>query len=381
MSSIRALSIFVAASELLVGFPTARAEPNVAVVFAFEGTNGSNPTANLVNIDGTLYGTTRGGGTHGQYCSDCGTVFELTTHGPSVIYYFGEGMHGFQPQAGLIELNGSLYSTTSSGGAYGLGTVFKITTNGTEALLHSFDGVNGSSPMSSLVIKDELLYGTNQGGGANDKGDIFSVSETGALRVLYSFRGPPDDGRTPTARLLNVDGSFYGTTSSGGAYGLGTVFKVTSDGTETLLHSFGSGSDGAIPVAGLTYADRGLYGTTRDGGANGRGTVFKITLGGIETVLHSFGSGGDGAYPMADLIIVNGVLYGTISGGGAGACGGCGTVFEMTTEGVESWLHSFGGGIDGANPGAGLVVLGYSLYGTTFKGGAPGKGTVFKVSP
>jgi len=184
-----------------------------------------------------------------------------------------------------------------------------------------------------------------------------------------------------------VAGTLYGTTSSGGGTvsctgGCGTVFKITTAGIETVLHSFGHDSDGVFPYAGLINVKGSLYGTTAIGGASGPGTVFKITTAGVETVLYSFKVGSDGANPYAGLIDVAGTLYGTTVHGGTGSCtAGCGTVFKITTKGMETVLHSFKDGRDGANPYAGLIDVAGTLYGNTSVGGASGNGTVFKVAP
>jgi len=155
-------------------------------------------------------------------------------------------------------------------------------------------------------------------------------------RIVYSFLGSPDGG-SPTARLIDVGGTLYGTTSQGGSYkygacgtsnffGCGTVFSVTTGGTEKVLHSFGAGADGVNPMAPLIEIKAMLYGTTSAGGAYGGGTVFSITPSGTEKVLHSFGAKGDGAKPIAGLIDVDGTLYGTTEYGGTY---GSGTVFAL----------------------------------------------------
>ncbi len=122
--------------------------------------------------------------------------------------------------------------------------------------------------------------------------------------------------------------------SRGGASGYGTVFEVTPDGTETVLHSFTGGTDGSYPAAGLLRDAKGnLYGTTTGGGSDGYGTVFRVTMTGTETVLHSF-TGSDGYYPIAGLVKdANGNLYGTTEFGGSH---GSGTVFKVTRTGTET---------------------------------------------
>jgi uncharacterized repeat protein (TIGR03803 family) len=189
-----------------------------------------------------------------------------------------------------------------------------------------------------------------------------------------------------------VGGTLYGTTQTGGGtgceggVGCGTVFKVTPKGVESVLYSFQGGSDGALPLGDLINVLGTLYGTTYGGGATGTGcanggcgTVFKVTLKGVESVLHSFQGGSDGANPNAGLVNVGGTLYGTTTQGGDGtgagcADGGCGTVFNVTPKGVESVLQSFAGGSDGASPSGDLINVLGTLYGTTNKGGGTGCG-------
>jgi uncharacterized repeat protein (TIGR03803 family) len=123
------------------------------------------------------------------------------------------------------------------------------------------------------------------------------------------------------------------------------VFKVTTAGTESVLHRFGSGSDGKQPEAGLTNINDAFYGTTVAGGTKGYGTIFRITTSRTESILHSFGGGNDGLYPLAGLTNVNGVLYGATGNGGLEYR--TGTIFEITTAGAKSTLYDFAGGSDG----------------------------------
>jgi uncharacterized repeat protein (TIGR03803 family) len=212
--------------------------------------------------------------------------------------------------------------------------------------------------------------------------------EAGPLsyRVLHSF-GADHDGNGPSD-LISVGDTFYGTTAAGGANycryngSCGTVFSITTDGKERVLHSFGKGTDGWWPAARLTDVGGTLYGTTGYGGAFGHGTVFSITTGGKEKVLYSFRKRIDGENPSANLIDVGGTLYGTTFAGGTGcAAEGCGTVFSITTDGKEKVLHRFGDrATDGWYPAAGLTDVGGTLYGTTYGGGREDYGTVFSIT-
>jgi len=192
-------------------------------------------------------------------------------------------------------------------------------------VLYSFKGGSGdgASREAALLDVNGTLYGTTSYGGANNDGAVFAITPTGTETVLHSFNG--SDGRSPQADLLNVNGTLYGATSEGGdcsSIGCGTVYSITTAGTKTVLHSFAGGKAGAYPYAGLINVKGTLYGTTEAGGAYcsasyGCGTVFAIKPSGKEIVLHSFGGSGDGESPYASLLDVNGTLYGT-TGFGAG---------------------------------------------------------------
>ena len=321
--------------------------------FAGDGSGGGvNPIAGLINVDGTLYGTTfdNGFGAGGTG----GSVYSVSTAGAEkTLYVFGGGSDGANPWAGLIAVNGTLYGTTSSGGgtskcdfAYGCGTVYSISTSGSEKILYSFNsGLNsgGAIPWGGLIAVDGKLYGTTEYGGAPcyeyGCGVVFSITTRGEEKVLHSF-GSSSDGAYPYAGLIDVKGMLYGTTTYGGAYGEGTVYSITTSGTEKVLYSFAGGSDGARPYARLIDVKGTLYGTTSQGGGTGCsgagcGTIYSVTTAGSETVLHSFGGSPDGSSPYAGLIDVNGTLYGTTLGGGRPKCevysaNGCGTVFALT---------------------------------------------------
>ena len=383
---------------------------NYKVVYSFGGgSDGATPEAGVIYVGGTLYGTTGAGGSGS--CADgryhgCGTVFSVTPGGAEkVLHSFGGESDGENPQAGLVDVGGVLYGTTALGGAYtctfycGIGgTVFSITRGGTEKVLHSFRGYSdGSTPYAGLINVKRTLYGTTEGGGTPvcysgsnpGCGVVFGITTAGTERVLYDFSGSPD-GAYADAGLIDLKGVLYGTTRGGGTRGGGgTVFSITPDGHEKVLHRFGSGEDGWSPQAGLLNVDGKLYGDTSRGGAYRGGTVFSITPGGKEKVVHSFGFGSDSANPYASLIELNGKLYGTTGFGGAYSCGsqvGCGTVFSITTSGTEKVLHSFGQGCpsacnDGREPFAGLIDVNGTFYGTTTGGGAHGYGTVFSLKP
>lgn len=359
------------------------------VLYSFGGhrDDGVTPQAKLLYVNGTLFGTTPFGGTRNG-----GIAFSITTSGrEKVLHQFGKGNDGEQPQARMTEVNGKLWGTTYSGGASGKGTVFTLSTSGAENVLYSFGSTStdGTYPSASLIDVAGTFYGTTNYGGATSDADgtVFSITTSGAEQVLHSF-GNGTDGISPTAGLIDVNGTLYGTTFVGGraigGFYYGTVFSLTTSGSEKVLHSFGKRHDGAEPGGGLLNVNGVLYGTTEYGGAHGQansdtgGTVFSIKTSGHEKVLHSFGKGSDGAMPAAGLIDVNGTIYGTTFYGGTQNGG---TVFSITTSGTEKVLHNFGKGKDGTEPAAALTNVNGTLYGTTYVGGAHGDGTVFSLKP
>jgi uncharacterized repeat protein (TIGR03803 family) len=304
----------------------------------------------------------------------------LRSSGFRVLYRFKNGSDATGPFAAMTDVDGTLFGPAYNGGGHG-GVIYTVTTTGKENVIFRFSGGNdGARPFGSLIDLDGTLYGTTQAGGTNDAGTVFSVTISGTHTVLYNFKGGSGDGAYPRSRLTNVNGTLFGTTFLGGRTGNGTVFKVTTSGTESVLYQFKGGKDGAMPYAGLTKVKGVLYGTTTGGGAGGYGTVYKITTSGSESVLYRFKGGNDGAGPEASLLDVDGVLYGTTHFGGKTGKRGYGTVFKLTTSGGETVLHAFNGPPDGAKPSAPLIEVNGKLYGTTTGGGLNHLGTVYQMS-
>jgi len=235
-----------------------------------------------------------------------------------------------------------------------------------------------------LTVLNGTLYGTTYGGGSSSYGTIFKITTAGSESVIYSFKGTPD-GEGPHAGLTALNGALYGTTEFGGttcpdygSLGCGTVFKVTSSGIESVLYSFKGTPDGEGPYAGLTELRGSLYGTTVLGGL-GVGTVFAASTSGTENVLYSFKGAPDGAEPFAGLTVLSSTLYGTTPVGGTS---GYGTVFAVSTSGTETVPYSFKGGKDGEGPSAPVIAVKGALYGTTDSGGDSECtcGTVFETN-
>jgi uncharacterized repeat protein (TIGR03803 family) len=365
VAALVALAIVGAARGAANGVAVSGAAVQEQVLYTFQGApnDGDESTATLIaDSTGTLYGTTSSGGNSGCNGAGCGTVFKLTPVGSgyteSVLYNFkGPIYDGANPTAALVaDANGALYGTTSLGGStacatgQGCGTVFKLTPSGS------------------------------------------GYSES----VLYYFQNSNDGSNPQSSLLLDGSGALYGTANFGGAFGYGTVFKLTptkSGYTESTLYAFKEGTKyGAYPSGLTANKDGALFGETGVGGSHcpspGCGIVFKLTptkSGYSESVLWNFKNTTDGSFPSGGLLIdANGGLIGTAVY--RGCCGPeAGTVFELIPSGSnykERTLHIFVGRQDGKYPGSGVVADSTgALYGTTAGGGSSRHGTVFKLTP
>jgi uncharacterized repeat protein (TIGR03803 family) len=366
----------------------ANATVKETVLHSFVGgaMDGSTPISGLIKVGNLLYGTSGGGGANKK-----GTIFSISPDGSnfSVLYSFKGGADGRGSAAGLTNVGGTLYGTTEVGGAKGQGTVFAITPAGAFSTLYSFKGGSGdgAKPMAALTNVRGTLYGTTASGGSAggyiNSGTIFSISTTGQEKVRYFFHSKKDDGADPRSQLVYLKGKLYGTTSlggSGGAFGNGTIFSVTTSGNETVLYRFKNDSDGdCVFNCYLTKLDGTLYGTACDGGKNRLGSIFSITTAGAFKTLYSASVKGlDGGSPSAPLTAVAGILYGTMREGPVGTNNG--TVFSVTTSGALKVLYAFGGGSDGAKPSARLSLVGGELLGTTALGGSKNAGTIYAIA-
>jgi uncharacterized repeat protein (TIGR03803 family) len=241
------------------------------------GIDGAAPYAGLAQAGGMFYGTTLAGGSAGE-----GTVFQITSGGAlTPLYSFTNGMDGAQPYGTLLlGGDGNFYGTAFLGGAKGYGTVFKITPAGALTPLYSFtNGVDGANPEGALTQgADGSLYGTTSADDVGGNGSVFKITTNGVFTTLYSFTGGIDGGSPGAGLATGGDGNFYGTTYSGGNGGNGGIFRITPQGALTPLYLFTGGTDGSSPSAALTLGlDGSFYGTTQSGGdAAGDGVVFKL---------------------------------------------------------------------------------------------------------
>ena len=416
---MRLTTIPLLTTALFMSLLAQRAQGDVVFtsLASFTGQYGPNPGvinwgrqgAMVQGGDGNFYGITENGGPisiGAMFVGSVGTVFKMTPNGAfTTLHIFntvtnasGENIDGCAPSGNLIKgADGNLYGTTAGCGRYGFGTVFQLTTNEILNTLYSFGNNVGNDPQFGLTNNaggyphsglvqgsDGNFYGTTTYFGAYSSGTVFRLSPGGALTTLHSFS---DDDMVYRARpwgelVEGRDGNFYGTTEYGGTNGsYGTIFQITPSGAFTTLHAFTGGADGAYLKAGLKLGcDGNLYGVTVAGGAYGNGTVFQIKTNGTLTTLHAFTGGADGSYPVAGLTSgSDGNFYGTASVGGAN--GGHGTVFQITTNGVFTTLHSFSGA-DGGGTTAALTQSSDShFYGTTSWNGTSTNefGTIFRI--
>jgi uncharacterized repeat protein (TIGR03803 family) len=369
-----------AAMLLLTAAHSVQAQTETVLHSFTGGPDGAYPLAGLaLDTKGNLYGTTWAGGARGL-----GSVIEYTSAGlEKVLYSFQGSVDGDNPYAGVVIGKGALYGTTEAGGGAGCGTVFKVTLAGKGTVPHVFSNApDGCQPIGGVVFdKAGNLYGTTQIGGTSGNGVVFKITPSGTETVLYSFKGGTDGSSPHASLILDKLGNLYGTTTQGGVSGMGTVFKLTPAGVESVLYTFPGGVKGSSPIGALVFDKKGnLYGTTVAGGASG-GIVFKLTPTGTETVLHSFAGSGDGSQPSGSLVFDKaGNLYGMTQFGGAT---GHGAIFKVTPTGTETVVYSFAAGADGNGPRYGSLVLDTlgGFYGTTAFGGSASVGTLFRLGP
>ena len=361
--------------------PVSASAGNFATVWTFgAGADGRSPSAGFLAQGSSLFTTTPRGGKYGA-----GAVVKIQPGmgTESVLHSFNSSKDGENSTATLIAIGGKFYGTTETGGADGDGTVFSVdNTTGRSKTLHSFTGgTDGASPIDGVVANKGTLYGTTFSNSADGSGygTVFGVdSKTGSNKTLYAFKGQGDGGY-PSGGVIDDHGLLYGTAEIGGANKSGVIFSIDpSTGIEKILHNFDGKTEGGAPLGGLIAVRGVLYGTTSVGGAYSAGTVFKFDIAtGVLSTLWVFGQGFDAESPIATLTYHAGVLYGTAQFGGDSSKG---AVFAVDIgKKTEKVLHSFDND-DGAYPTGPLLYAGNTLYGTTFQGGQLGYGTAFSIN-
>jgi uncharacterized repeat protein (TIGR03803 family) len=376
------------------------------VVYSFAGqpNDGVSPNGELVqDAAGNFYGTTMRGGTN-----NFGTIFKLDPAGnETILYSFTAGPNdGFYPAGGLLlDTEGNLYGTTSTGTDFGGGALFKLDTNGTFKRVFKFGlAGTGNDPRSRLVTNKGDLYGVTANGGLGCSGAsqgcgiIYKMTKGGTETVLYKFTGGAD-GASPQNIIRDAAGNLYGVAVSSSSVNAGTVWELDTNGQFSVLHAFTGGADGGEPLGRLTRdANGNIHGVTASGGDTvcNCGVVFRLDNSRHETVLHKFFGHGGGALPGVGLLDVGGVLYGTAGAGGDLTCNfgsGCGVFYKVEKTGQYVVLHRFAGSAtgDGDTSVLGALTLGGdgSIYGATWYGGTgtctggsrPGCGVIFKYTP
>lgn len=399
----------------------AQSAPAVSTIFAFAGSQAhSGP---IVGPDGALYGTSVA-----STSTTGGLVYRATADGTSIRTLYQLRLEdGYTPQAGLIlGSDGAFYGATRLGHLAETntsGTIYRLAPDGTGfRTLHRFANysatnqnsnpvnTDGAFPESELVEgSDGYLYGMTRAGGSNGTGVVFKLTRDGSdFRVLHEFGAVTSaaetgivvnaDGAAPVGALVAAaDGYFYGVTSTGGADGRGTVFRLRFDGTAfESLHAFSattsSGTNlptnvgGATPLVGLLDGQDGfLYGAAGQGGASGSGTLFAIAPdGAVFTVLHDF-DGTNGTQPSGALALGrDGRLYGTTFSGGTGSGGSStnlGTIFSIGRDGTGfTRLYVFDQN-QGGNPVGRMLQLTDTVFvGVTQSGARCGQGTLYRMS-
>ncbi len=295
----------------------------------------------------------------------------------------GNCVDGAFPQA-IIEISPGLFlGSTQYGGVSNDGTAFLLTSTGTLTTIFQFNDSTGTEPngcyqstngvIQAVQANDGSFFGTTIDGGTGGSGTVFRITSEGTLTMVHQFSGP--DGSDPRNLIKASDGNFYGNTAEGGSHGSGTVFRITSAGTLTTVYNF-AGLDGDIPIIDIQSSnDNQLYGSTQKGGTNNAGTIFKMTTAGTLTTLHSFNRVTEGFFPTLTLQSGDN-FYGTLIAGGTQ---GSGTVFQITSTGALTNLYQFSGP-DGSEPILVYMDADQTLYGVTASGGANGAGTAFSLT-
>ena len=394
-----AAPIFVIALSLVTATAT-----TTDVIFSFEEEEGEYADTDLeTDSAGNIYGTTVLGGEFGS-----GTVFQLrpTPNGweHTVLYSFTGGADGGEPYKGVtIDRRGNLYGTAVTGGSGscegGCGVVYKLTKSGgtwNQTVIHAFTGGDDGSGPGARVTLDRSgdIYGMTPTGGANGVGTVYKIhphSGSWDFQVIHTFTGGADGATGSAGRMLLEHGRLFGAATVGGLYGSGVVFELTPTAVGEwdfrALYSFHGQPDGSFPYGALLRASGKIYGTTYYGGKNGIGAVYELSPRRVGEwdgrVIYSFQTGSDGNSPISNLVRdAAGNLYGTTSEGGLGR----GTIFKLTPIGGGQWtesvVHPFEGPPDGGFSYNGMIGDRFgNFYGATVHGGTDDDGCVYKFTP
>jgi uncharacterized repeat protein (TIGR03803 family) len=378
------------------------------VVWDFKGgSDGSGPWSNYFISDakGNLYAATAAGGTYGA-----GTVFMLSPTGKETILYEFKGQSngdGTGPHGHLtFDAKGNIYGTTQGGGTNGTGTVYKLSPKSgggwTEKVIYTFSatGADGTGPSAGMTIAaDGTMYSTTPDGGAFGAGTVFSLKKTSTgwkQTVIQNLNGSSNGGYPYEGLMMDAAGNLYGAAPTGGASGQGVIYRLSRTKTgwaDKVLHSFtnanGDGS-GLYWIDLISDTSGNIYGATSFGGTNGTGMVWELVYSETkksysERILYEFGASGsgDGNNPYGGLAMDSaGNLYGTTLYGGTSNIG---TSYKLTKNGTtwkETILHTFAGANDGAqSTGNPYIDAKGRVWGMTETGGTSDLGVVYRITP
>ena len=379
-------AFFLIGLASLAAVRTVKAQ-NVAVstIHAFDpAADGSAPRPPTIGPDGNLYGTTFGGSAGTQF----GTVYQMTPAGVlTLLHAFDFDSEGSEPSSLVLGGDGAFYGTTPDGGTAKHGTIFRVTLEGGFTILYSFSGVDadGGTEAPLALGADGNLYGTTYGAGESEGGTLFSISPDGAMAVLHTFSGAEGTGGF-LPLLAGQDGAIYGLNASGGTNGFGSFYRYSTTDGFVLLHAFSGGSaDGAAPFIGglIPAAGDAFYCVGYSTADYPDGTLDRLGTDGSVTIVHVFDSAASAAADGSLILGGDGNFYGESTSPGAGS------IFRLSADGSTfTTLYTFTGS-DGSYPDGNvgtseaLVAAGAGdFYGVTQNGGIvyPGGGTLFRAS-
>ena len=352
--SLLARALALACVAIVFSLAVGAQAQTLSYLAVFNGTNGSGPSTVIQATDGNFYATTAGAG---EGAGSVGNVVRITPTGEiTSIYDFCSKSHcadGAVPTTPpILGSDGNLYGVTGAGGSDlnnggGWGTVYKLTLDGQLTTLYTFCTVSpcldGASPAGIMQAADGYLYGvTDYAGGDSNAGTLFKISTTGEFSIVHTFCSLANcaDGSAPgSAPIQGIDGSLIGTTRWGGTHGGGVVYALSPLGTFNVVHTFfcanGPCPRGYAPNGVVQDAAGNLFGTTLFGGSAGDGTAFEITSTQQFKLLHSF-TYGAGTDPNRLTLGNDGNFYGTTEG-----INGYGTIYRITPAGAYTTLHNF----------------------------------------
>ena len=377
------------AQDVLVGLTSANGPGGGGTAFSIKtaGTNfnvhkaflriGTSPQGDLVKgFDGNFYGMISYGD------NTYGTIFKMTPAGVITVLKNLDVASGIYPYGSLVQgKDSAFYGMTYSGGSDGSGTIFKITSSGAFKVLKNLTTATGGSPFGNLIQgTDGALYGMTSDGGTNGYGTIFKITTGGSFAVLKNLDAATTGGNPHGSLIQGSDGAFYGMTNNGGAAEYGTIFRITTGGTVTILKNLDYYTTGGYPFGSLVKGtDGAFYGMTNSGGTNTYGTIFRITTAKAFSIVKHLAEA-TGSYPEGSLVLgTDGAFYGMTSSGGTYNNG---TVFRITTGGTVTVLRHLKAATDGSTPYGSLCKNSDGFfYGMTYRGGSTANGgTIFKLS-